>query len=241
MPQIPSHLTNTWVSFIIVNEILTTTTVGNLGLVNGVDGFSETAEMAYIASGVVAFIIAGFFDLAALRGWRYVKQIVGLATILVTGYACWGLLRTSARLPLSAPLTWLGWPLLVVAMCLLVYSLFIEIPFRQTYGRSGVGDTLVTSGTYALCRHPGVLWYGLCLIALFLVSRAQLLLVAAPIWFLLDVLHVWIQDVYFFPRMFSTYPEYQQHTPMLVPVKESIVRSLQTFSLAAESHVREDS
>ncbi len=196
--------------------------------------------MGYVALGVLAFIMAGLFDLAALRGWRYVKQAVGLGTILVAGYACWGLLRTSARVPLSAPLTWLGWPLLAVGMSLLIYSLFIEIPFRQTYARSGVGDTLVTSGTYALCRHPGVLWYGLCLIALFLVSGAQRLLVAAPIWFLLDVLHVWVQDVYFFPQMFSTYPEYQQQTPMLVPVKESVVRSLRTFSLATDSRQRED-
>ena len=180
--------------------------------------------MRYVALGAVAFVIAGFFDLAALRGWRYVKQSIGLGALLLWGYAFVGLLRSSRRFWLPALLTWLAWPLLVVATCLLIYSLFIEIPFRQTYAKGGVGYRLVTTGTYALCRHPGVLWFGLFLIGLILVSRACLLLPAALVWFCMDLLWVWVQDVYYFPRMFSGYRQYQQHTPMLLPTRRSIRR-----------------
>ena len=100
----------------------------------------------------------------------------------------------------------------------------MEIPFRQTYAEGGVGDRLVTTGTYALCRPPGVLWFGLLLIALLLVSRAQFLLVAAPIWLLMDVLWVWVQDAYFFRHMFPDYRQYQKQTPLLIPTRESIGR-----------------
>jgi len=191
--------------------------------------------MGYIALGVVAFVIAGFFDLAALREWRYLKQAIGLVALLLWGYAFYGLLRTSPRFWLPAPLTWLGWPLLVIATLLLIYSLFIEIPFRQTYAEGGVGDRLVTTGTYALSRHPGVLWLGLLLIALILVSHVRLLLIAAPVWFLMDLFYVWVQDVHYFPRMFPKYRQYQQETPMVVPTGKSIVTCLQTFGFEGGS------
>jgi protein-S-isoprenylcysteine O-methyltransferase Ste14 len=74
-----------------------------------------------------------------------------------------------------------GWPLLLVSVCLLVYSLFFEIPFQQTYVDARVGDELVKTGTYALVRHPGALWFALLPVSLSLVSRARLLLIAAPV------------------------------------------------------------
>jgi len=187
--------------------------------------------MRYVVLGVVAFIIAGFFDLAALRRWRYLKHAIGLGAFLLWGYAFCGLLRVSRRFWLPAPLIWLGWVLLIMATFLLIYSLFIEIPFRQTYAEGGVGEVLVTTGTYALCRHPGVLWFGLFLIALLLVSQAQILLVAAPVWFSMDVLWVWVQDAYFFGRMFPEYPHYQEKTPLLIPTRESVGRWWETMTL----------
>jgi protein-S-isoprenylcysteine O-methyltransferase Ste14 len=234
-PLITCRLTNAQSSFIIVSELVTVTTIGDLGSVR-VDGFSKRAGMAYIALGVVAVIIAGFFDVAALKGWRYAKQIIGLATILVWGYACWQLLCTSPRFSLPAPLTWLGWLLLVMSVLLVIYSLFIDIPFHQTYALSGVGDKLITTGTYALCRHPGVLWTALFFVALFLVSRAQLFLLAGPVWLLMDVLHVWIQDVYFFPRMFPGYRQYQRETPMLLPTPRDMVRCWRTLPVPLRRH-----
>jgi protein-S-isoprenylcysteine O-methyltransferase Ste14 len=191
--------------------------------------------MGYIALGVLAFIIAGFFDVAALRGWRYVKQVAGLGTILVWGYACWRLLRVSPRFPFPVAVAWLGWPLLVISVLLIIYSLFVDVPFHETYAESGVGDRLVTTGTYALCRHPGVLWTVLFFVALILVSRAEFLLLAGPIWLLVDVLHVWMQDVYFFPRMFPGYRHYQQETPMLLPTPNGVRRCCRTLRLAMPS------
>jgi len=118
----------------------------------------------------------------------------------------------------------LGWPLLLV-------SLFLEIPFRQTDAADGVGDTLVKTGTYALVRHPGVLWLALFLASLILVSRSRLLLVAAPVWLFMDVLYVWVQECSYFTKMFPGYEQYQRETPMLIPNGESIAQCIRTFGV----------
>ena len=65
--------------------------------------------MGYIALGVVGFIVAGFFDLATLRGWGHLKQAIGLGALSLWGYAFWGLMCASPRFWLPAPLIWLGW------------------------------------------------------------------------------------------------------------------------------------
>ena len=185
--------------------------------------------MRYVALGAIAFIIAWFFDWAALQRIRYLKQIIGLAFVILFGYALVMVATQPDKLPLPAWLSSAVWPLLVISGLLLIYSLFLEIPFRQTYADNGAGDKLVKTGTYALVRHPGVLWLALFLLALVLVSRSRLLLLAAPLWILLDVLYVWIQERFFFGRMFAGYAQYKQETPMLIPTPASIARCWQSF------------
>ncbi len=185
--------------------------------------------MRYIALGVVAFIIAGFFDLAALQRIRYLKQIIGLAFVILFGYALVMVARHPDKLLLPAWLSSAGWPFLIISGFLLIYSLFLEIPFRQTYATNGVGDRLVKTGTYALVRHPGVLWFALLLVALLLVTSSRLLLVAGPIWLSLDVLLVWVEDRFLFPRQFPDYAGYQLETPMLLPTATSVRRCWHTL------------
>jgi protein-S-isoprenylcysteine O-methyltransferase Ste14 len=185
--------------------------------------------VAYILVGSLAFVIAFFFDLAALKGIRYLKQIIGVAFVLLFGYAMYGVCFATEKLALPACAAWAGWPLAVISGGLLVYSLFLEIPFKATYAHSGTGQGLVTTGTYALTRHPGVLWFGLFLLGLTAISHSKLFLVAAPVWFALDVLYVWIQDRFYFPVTFAGYEQYKRETPMLVPTRDSIVRCVRTL------------
>ncbi len=127
--------------------------------------------------------------------------------------------------------SFVGWPLLLASTVLLVNSLFIEIPFAATYARPGVGDRLITTGTYALVRHPGVLWFALWMLAWVLVSRVRLMLVAAVTWSLLNILYVWLQEKLLFWRMFLGYAAYQKETPMLVPTLRSLRQCLRTWPL----------
>ena len=60
------------------------------------------------------------------------------------------------------------------------------------------------------------------LLALVLVSKSSLMLIAAPIWVLLDIALVAIQDRVFFSRMFAGYDNYRRQTPMFIPNRRSI-------------------
>ena len=185
--------------------------------------------MGQILLGALAFAVAFAFDWASWLHLPRLKPLLGLSSVGLFASAFVWTLATPGRLHWPAWTSMAGWPLLLVAGALLVYSLFIEIPFVATYARPGVGDTLVKSGTYALVRHPGVLWFGLWVLACTMVSRGRLLLLAGAVWLVLDVIYVWLQEAFLFPRMFPGYAAYQRETPMLVPTWGSLAACLRTW------------
>lgn len=185
--------------------------------------------MSYITIGVLGFLAAYLFDVVSLRRIPGAKQGVGIVAVALIGYATLMVCLKSERLELPIWLTWLGWALLSVSVPLLLYSLFINLPFRKTYVVPGVGDRLIRTGTYALVRHPGVFWYALLLGSLILVSKSKLLLIASPVWLAMDIVHVIIQDRFLFGKMFKDYDDYRRETPMLIPSRRSISACLRTL------------
>ncbi len=178
--------------------------------------------MIYLAIGVFGFIVihlCGIVSLKRIPGAKPCAWIVGGGLV---GYALAGLSLESNTLLLPMWLTWLGSGLLSISLLLLVYSLFINPPFRKTYIATGIGDKLITTGLYALVRHPGVIWFVLFMLSLILVSKSSLLLIAAPIFILLVILLVIVQDNFFFTRMFDGYKSYQRETPILLPNRKSV-------------------
>ncbi|KAA3645691.1 MAG: hypothetical protein DWQ07_12190 [Chloroflexi bacterium] len=103
----------------------------------------------------------------------------------------------------------------------LIYSLYIELPFSNSYIQTDSSD-LVTSGTYALCRHPGVLWYFFFAFGLVLASSHSWAGVAAAVWPFMNLFFAWIQDRFYFPRIFPDYKKYKTTTPFLIPTFASI-------------------
>ena len=188
--------------------------------------------MGYVAVGVLGFLVACLFDVVSLKRIRRAKPAVGLVAAGLIGYATLMVCLRSERLVLPVGVTWLGWGVLLISLLLITYSLFINLPWRKTYMAPGVGDTLIRTGTYAMVRHPGVLWYALLLISLILVSKAKLLLIASPVWFFMDIVYVFIQDRFLFGKMFAGYEDYRQETPMLIPTKKSMDACFRTLRLA---------
>jgi len=184
-----------------------------------------------LVSGVLAFLVAYLWNWASLKKVAWGKQVIALLGFALHGYAiyaaCWGV--GVDRFALPAAVSWLGWSLLPVSAILLIYSWFIELPVSKTYVKPGVGSQLVTTGTWALTRHPGVLWYALGLIALLLATRSTVLLICVPVWIVMNIIYGVMEDVYFFPRMFPDYPQYKQQTPMLIPTRRSIAACLKTL------------
>ncbi len=188
--------------------------------------------MTYIAIGCLGFLtihLADIFSLRKVPGAKPLSWLIGLGLLV---YALAMLSLAPGKLPLPEWLTWPGAALLAVSFWLLVYSLFVNLPFGKTYVATGNGDRLITSGLYALVRHPGLHWFVLVLAALILVSRSEIMLVAAPIFATLDVVLVLVQDRFIFGRMFDDYPRYRRTTPMLVPNRRSLNAFINSFKAA---------
>ncbi len=178
--------------------------------------------MIYIAIGVLGFLVIHLFDFVSSKRISGLKAFIWFVGSGLTAYSTLIVCFAPDKLPLPIWSTWSGWGLFSISLLLLLYSLFINLPFRKTYIATGVGDKLIKTGLYALVRHPGVPWFILLMLSLILISRSSLMLIAAPIFVLLDILLVVIQDKVFFGRMFTGYGSYRQETPMLVPNRQSI-------------------
>ena len=119
-----------------------------------------------------------------------------------------------------------GWPraaLLIlgaVFFALLIYTLFFALPVEASYASPGEKRPACTTGVYALCRHPGVLWfaglYGCLALA------AGLPLWEAAVLSALNVGLVAFEDRCVFPARLEGYGAYQASTPFLVPNRASI-------------------
>lgn len=186
-------------------------------------------EWTAVGAGVLSFLVAYSFDWAALKRVPGLKQSIAIVVVVLHGYALLAASWGGTRFWLPDVLFWISLGLLPLSLFLLAYSFFLEIPFAKTYAQAGTSGQLVTTGTYGLVRHPGVIWYALFLLALLFVTRSVTLLVATPLWVLLNILYVVLQERFFFDKMFPGYPEYRRQTPMLIPTGKSIARCLQTL------------
>jgi protein-S-isoprenylcysteine O-methyltransferase Ste14 len=185
--------------------------------------------MLYILLGVLGHIVLLTTDLIALKklpGLKPAAWAVGWAlwTCSVISISVWS---PKITLPFWSIIT--GWVVLAIALSLMIVSLFVSIPFRKTYVATGVSDKLVTSGMYALVRHPWTTWYALLMLSLVPVTRAHDMLIATPLFSLLGIIAAIIQDRFIYSRLFTSYDVYRRQTPMLIPNRKSITTFISSF------------
>lgn len=181
-------------------------------------------------TGAVGFLLLYTFDWLSLKHLPVLKQIVGLSATCLLAYSTVMACLDHPKFDPPLIILSLGILLFLVSSLLLVYSLFIEIPAHNTYVKKGVGTQLITTGTYALTRHPGVIWLALFYISLALVFPSDTLFIAIITWFIMDIILVILQDKIFFPRMFPGYHDYQKITPFILPTRQSISACLKTIN-----------
>ncbi|QUO39433.1 hypothetical protein KFE19_08135 [Dysosmobacter sp. Marseille-Q4140] len=103
----------------------------------------------------------------------------------------------------------------VMFLALLVYTLFFALPAAASYARPGEKRRACTTGVYALCRHPGVLWFAGVYGCLWL--AAGLPLWEAALLCGVNVGLVLFEDRCVFPALLEGYEAYQAATPFLLP------------------------
>jgi len=185
--------------------------------------------LVYIATGAFSFLMIALFDIVSLKRIPRIKLGIWVLGIGLFIYSIVMVSLAANKISMPPWTTWIGYGLLAISVVSLGYCLFINLPFRKTYITTGAGDKLITTGLYALVRHPGVHILTLVLLSLFLISKSVLLLIAAPIWVLLNILLVVIQDKFIFGKMFDEYDDYRQKTPMLMPNRRSAMACLHSL------------
>ncbi|NIS81153.1 MAG: hypothetical protein GTO14_13325 [Anaerolineales bacterium] len=192
-------------------------------------------SILYIVSGCLAFMTLLLFDWALMRGFTRIKSSFLIIATLLLLIGVSGVVSTPSETTFSPWITYTGWVGLIFFGLLLIFSLFIEIPLITTYLGHGTNRLLVTTGTYALSRHPGVLWFIGLMLSFILIHPSRITLQAALSWLTADILLVWSEDRYLFPRIFPSYIAYQSTTPFLWPTRASLRRCLATLKFNSKS------
>jgi protein-S-isoprenylcysteine O-methyltransferase Ste14 len=192
--------------------------------------------MLYVFAGALAFVLLCAADLLFLRGTVVGKAAAfsAASASFVFGFA--GSITMSRPLGLPHALRAAGWVLGAVTFLLVVFSLVVEVPTLYLYLTSGRERKLVTTGFYAMSRHPGVVWFSLFMVSLAAATDARTLAIATPVWIAMDVLHVtWQERVYLVRVYGDEYRRYQAEVPMLIPRLASIRRGIESLRRKTEA------
>lgn len=119
--------------------------------------------------------------------------------------------------------------LMLISLVLLIYTLFFAVPFEETYIEDNKMRQAYTERMYALCRHPGVLWYALFFLCLSAFLSSEKALLQGGFLTAWNVLYIVYQDRIVFPATFTNYQDYKRTTPFLFPTGKSIRHCMNTF------------
>jgi protein-S-isoprenylcysteine O-methyltransferase Ste14 len=187
--------------------------------------------MFYIILGVVAYLFFFLYDINSIILKNHLLNCCFFAGVFLQISATAGIIFTSMdSIKINLYKTGAFGVFALLFLCLLIYTLFFALPFKDTYVTTGSPPKVCDCGVYALCRHPGVLWLIGFYAFLGLALQTTLMITLAAIFSILDLLYVIFQDRWTFVKYFSNYKEYKTDTPFLLPNLKSIKRCLQTLS-----------
>lgn len=183
--------------------------------------------MIFILTGCLAFAFFYIFDLNKTRFFNKSLNISFAAgTVLLAASTAGILLGNYQADEVVFPLKLLFGSLSAASLLMLLYTLFSALPFAVTYAEAGRENSVVDGGMYALCRHPGVIWFFFFYLFLWLASGRMMMMWAGLIWTIMDIILVYVEDRWFFPAAFNGYEQYKSKVPFLIPNPASIKKCI---------------
>ena len=187
------------------------------------DAQKEKKAMIWICIGCISFPLFILYDMNQIKSNRtYMKPLflIGVVVLFsvtlklsVTGF--------ESDYPVGFLTVAVFYLLAGIHLFLLLYTLFFAIPFQKAYVE-GSKQKICKEGVYALCRHPGVLFLAGFYLFYGLALGRPVMLLAGGCFTALNLLYVWIQDVYIFPSLFEGYEDYRKEAPFLIPGRDSV-------------------
>lgn len=175
--------------------------------------------------GSLGFLCYFAYDINSItKNNRLLQKGFLVGTVLVA-LATAGIFAEGLKISDKAPVRMIFFGILTLFFfALLIYTLFFALPFEATYVEDSHKRYAYTEDVYALCRHPGVLWYAcmyLCIAAALFTKQS---LIDGALLIAWNLLYIVLQDRIIFPATFTNYGEYKKTTPFLLPNKRSISR-----------------
>ncbi len=163
--------------------------------------------------GIIAFALFVLSDLNDMLDFGKAFKIsfwIGSALLLISViYQCLnGSVHTSVTGVVFAAV------FAVVFLILMLYSLFGSFSVEEGYLSPGTKRSVYTKKMYALCRHPGVLWFAFLMACLYFMGLS---LTAAVTYTVLNIALAAFEDIVVFPAILSGYEEYRHRTRFLIP------------------------
>lgn len=178
--------------------------------------------MGYLLLGVLGYLLLIIADLNKVKQIHPFLNAAFGAGVIIIGLATAGILLdypASFTLPGTLPTIFVA--LAVPCILIQLYILFFAVPFKQTYVELG-NYQIIDTGFFGLARHPGVMWFFLFYTFLWLGTGKMMVLWANVVWTACDIIHVYLQDRVFFPRMFKDYDVYIRKVPFMIPTRKSL-------------------
>ena len=183
--------------------------------------------MLFIVLGFIAFVFLYIFDLNKIVLFNNKINICfALGCLLLAVSTVGVLLGNSYNFEVSISLQIFFGVLSIISLLLMLYALFLALPFSKTYVVLEKENAVVDTGMYALCRHPGVIWFFFFYLFLWLASGKMLIMWAGVAWTAMDIMHVYVQDRWLFPKALNGYDQYKSEVPFLIPDLASIKKRI---------------
>lgn len=186
--------------------------------------------MTYIIIGIFAFLLFILYDINGIIIKNKLLHYCFFAGIILLTAATIGIIVTSgALIQINIFRIALFGMIAILFLVLMIYTLFFALPFHNTYIDNEANPMVYKEGVYALCRHPGVLWFIGFYIFMGLALRVSLFFAASIVFSIMNILYVLFQDRWTFLKSFTDYEIYKTDTPFLFPSIKSIKHCIKTL------------
>lgn len=181
--------------------------------------------MELIILGVIGFVFMLGSDLCALYNHNKGKYFLAFFGVLFIFVSSIVILFDGNTYAISNVWRFASGFFTLVFFSLLFYSVVIEVNKKRDEK-----EKLLTTGTYALSRHPGVLWFMLYYVFGSILFASTEILIAGLIWSFVNVIYVLLQEKLIFHKLFKNYGMYVKTTPMLLPTSNSFKKCITTLN-----------
>lgn len=120
--------------------------------------------------------------------------------------------------------------IIILTFSTLLHTLFVILPFKATYYIQYERRLIYKDKLYKLNRHPGVIWFNFTFVFLMILLNSKVIVVYSLVAIVSNIIYVTVQDIYIYPKLFIDYDEYKNEVPFLIPTKESIMNTINSYN-----------